>query len=265
MPTQPSLSQSASIRRAERLHRLHALVVETGVVRLNDAARALEVSSMTVRRDLAAEPRTLAYLGGYIVSSGHLPAQARYVLDTEVGTNTQQKIEAGRHAARLVEAGDTLFIDCGSTTPHLIAHLPNGLAVTIVCYSINVAHLAARRGSTQLVMLGGVYYSSSDSFSSPASLAELEQIGISKAFISAGGIEPRGASCSNFHEVAIKRAALASARRSFLVVDASKFGQAKPAFFAGLRQFERIITDKSIGGAVRRRFSRVGPLLDVAG
>ena len=146
MSPQPSLSQSATIRRAERLDRLHALVTKTGVVRLNDAARALEVSSMTVRRDLAAEPRALAYLGGYIVSSGHLPAQARYVLDTEVGTNTQQKIEAGRHAARLVEAGDTLFIDCGSTTPHLISHLPNEAgAVTIVSgYSINAAWASGR-------------------------------------------------------------------------------------------------------------------------
>ena len=246
MPAQPSPSQSVSIRRAERLDRLHALVIETGVVRLNDAARGAKRSpDDSAPRSMAGGWRALTYLGGYIVSSGHLPAQARCVLDTEIGTNTQQKIEAGRHAARLVEAGDTLFIDCGSTTPHLISHLPNGLAVTIVCYSINVAHLAARRGSTQLVLLGGVYHASSDSFSSPASLTELEQIGISKAFISAGGIERRGASCSNFHEVAIKRAALASARRSFLVVDASKFGQAKPAFFAGLRQFERIIIIKS--------------------
>lgn len=207
---------------------------------------------------------TLAYLGGYLVNSGQLPARARYFLDTELSTNTPQKIEAGRHAARLVEDGDTLFIDCGYTTPHVISHLPSELTVTIVCYALNVAQLAARRGRTQVIMLGGVYHQSSDSFSSPAALAELEQIGISKAFISAGGIEPRGASCSNFHEVAIKRTALTSARRRFLVVDASKFGRAKPAFFAGLRQFERIITDHAIHPSARRAFARFGPKLDVA-
>lgn len=265
MPSSPSSPPPASSRRSERLDRLHALVAESGVIRLNDAARILAVSSMTVRRDLATGPGTLAYLGGYIVSSERLPAQARYVLDTEIGTNTPQKIEAARHAAGLVEDGDTLFIDCGSTTLHVISHLPHEFDVTIVCYALNVAQLAARRARTQLIMLGGVYHPSSDSFSAPTALAELEQIGISKAFLSAGGIEARGASCSNFHEVAIKRTVLTNARRSFLVVDATKFDRVKPAFFAQLRQFERIITDKSIGASARRKFSRVGPELDVAG
>jgi len=175
-------------------------------------------------------------------------------------------LETGDHpqCGGLAAAGDTLFIDCGSTTLHLIGHLPGDLTVTIVCYPINVARIAARRPNTQLILLGGVYHASSDSFSSPASLAELEQIGLSRAFISAGGVEARGASCSNFHEVAIKRTALASARRSFLVVDSSKFGQARPAFFAGLRQFERIVTDRSMRPAMRRRFARMGPRLDVA-
>ena len=219
---------------------------------------------MTVRRDLAAAPGALAYLGGYIVNGERWPAPARYMLDTEINTNAKQKIEAARHAARLVEAGDTVFIDCGSTTPHLIGHLPDDLTVTIVCYAMNVARLAARRPKTQLILLGGIYHASSDSFSSPASLVELEQIGLSKAFISAGGVEARGASCSNFHEVAIKRTALASARHRFLVVDSSKFDQAKPAFFAGLRQFEEIVTDRSIRPALRRRFARMGPKLDAA-
>jgi DeoR family deoxyribose operon repressor len=264
MAKQASGQESPIIPRVARLERLRAMVSRAGVVRLNDAARELAVSSMTVRRDLAVATGGLVYLGGYIVSGDHLGEPASYHLDDQIGINPREKMAAACHAARLVAAGDTIFVDVGSTTPHLINHLPDGVDLTIVCYSMNVARLAAQRPNTQLFLLGGLYHASSDSFSSPGSLAELGQIGICKAFISAGGVELRGASCSNFHEVAIKRAVLASSRQSYLIVDGSKFGRPQPAFFAKLQQLDRIITDGSVVPAVRRAFARAGVRLDVA-
>src|SRR5258707_1049519 len=79
--------------------------------------------------------------------------------------------------------------------------------------------------NTQVMLLGGLYHASSQSFSSEEALAYLRKIGINKAFISAGGVHPtRGVSCSNFHEVAVKQAAIAGAMESILVVDESKLG-----------------------------------------
>ena len=93
-------------------------------------------------------------------------------------------------------------------------------------------------------MLGGIYHPASATFSSGDWLEPLGRFGINKAFISAGGVDvERGASCSHFHEVPIKQKAIASSQESHLVVDASKFGTIKPAYFARLSDFRSIITE----------------------
>ena len=249
-------------RRGDRLARLRGAVANGRALHLSDAAEMLGVSEMTIRRDLTVPDTSLAYYGGYIVGAG---AGARYSLDQERGSHSDGKLAAARHAARLVEEEDTLFIDCGSTMPHLAASLPPDIRLTVVCYSLDIAGQVARRPNTQLVLLGGLYHASSETFFSEEALAMLRRVGINKAFLSAGGVHPeRGASCSNFHEVPVKQAALRAAMRSYLVVDGSKFGRLKPAAFSPLDAFERIITDPSIDAAARDRFDRRGVYLDVA-
>lgn len=229
-----------------RLGRLRQAVEKSGTLHLRDAARLLDVSEMTVRRDLSRADGALTLLGGYIVATQSAPNIARYVLDQEVAAHAFAKKEAGRHAAHLVEDGDTLFIDCGTTTPYLAEALPTELKLTVVCYSMNIANLLIHRPRTRLLLLGGLYHDSSASFYAEEAVEGLSRIGINKAFLSAGGVHAtRGATCSNLHEVPVKQAVLAQAEQRFLVVDGSKFGRLKMAFFAGLDAFDRIVTDAS--------------------
>ncbi len=263
---QPVVDASTA-RRDRRLLTLGRLVQAEGALRLTDAARALEVSPMTLRRDLAgdaAAARDLALLGGHVTrASSAAPRAARYVLDREQGSAAYAKRAAARHAARLVREGDTLFIDCGTTLPHLVAALPAGIALTVVCYALNIANLACQRPNTQIVLLGGLFHPSSATFSDEDAPRQLRRLGITRGFFSAGGVEPaRGASCWNFHEVPIKQAALAAAQHCHLVVDHSKFGRAKPAFFAPLSAFESVICDAAPDAATRAAFATLP--LDVA-
>lgn len=263
-PSPDSAKPPPARRRAERLSRLQDLLDQGGIMRLREAARLLGVSEMTIRRDLASPEAPLNHFGGYLANPASFAGAAPYVLDREQDSHTQSKQEAGRHAARLVEAGETIFIDCGTTMPHLAASLPREMPLTVVCYSMNVATIVCRRPNLQVVLLGGVYHASSASFYSEEALGILRRIGINKAFLSAGGVHAgRGASCSNFHEVPVKQAALASAAHSHLVVDASKFDRLKPAFFSPLSAFESIITDRSASAASRQRFRQAGARLDI--
>jgi DeoR family transcriptional regulator, deoxyribose operon repressor len=251
-------------RRNGRLSRLRELVDGSGSLRLAEAARALGVSPMTVRRDLAVLGGEFAILGGHVVAAGGAPA-SRYALDREQASHVPGKREAARHAARLVEDGDTLFVDCGTTMPYFMESLPDAFALTVVCYALNVATLATRRPNTQLVLLGGLFHPASATFYSEEALRSLRSLGINKAFLSAGGVHPaRGVSCSNFNEVPVKRAVLDRAMRCFLVADASKLGQLRPAPFASLDAFERIITDAAADAAMLARVRQAGATMDVA-
>ncbi len=260
----------SATRRDRRLQALGRLVQAQGALRLTDAARALDVSPMTLRRDLAGDAsaaRDLALLGGHVTlasSAGPLaPRAGRYVLDREQESQAAAKRAAAHHAARLVREGDTLFIDCGTTLPYLVAALPEGIALTVVCYALNIANLACRRPHTQVVLLGGVFHPSSATFSAEEGPDYLRRLGITRGFFSAGGVDPgRGASCWNFHEVPIKQAALAAAQRRHLVIDHTKFGRAKPAFFAPLSAFDSIICDAAVDAATRAVFA--DPRLDLA-
>ncbi|MFZ6761682.1 DeoR/GlpR family DNA-binding transcription regulator [Pseudoroseomonas sp. WGS1072] len=263
----------AGRRRAERMARLESLLRENGPARLEEAARRLDVSSMTLRRDLArmaaAGERRVILLGGHVLPSGTTPSPAlspgAYALEREQDQHAAAKRQAAAHAARLVREGDALFVDCGTTTPHLVESLPPGLSLTVVCYALNIATLLARRPNTRLILLGGLYHPGATTFSSDEALASLRRLRLNTAFLSAAGVDAaHGATCVNFNEVAVKQMALASAALAVLVVDGSKLGQVRPAYFAPLSAFRHVVTDTSAPAAARAALRRAGGSLDLA-
>jgi DeoR family deoxyribose operon repressor len=244
-----------------RLRRLSGALYGRDALHLNEAAALLDVSAMTVRRDIATAPGRFTFLGGYIVAAS---AEGGYRIDREQDNHAGAKALVCAHAARMIGDGDTIFIDCGTTTPHLAHRLPPGLKATVVCYALNVAEPLAANPNVQLILLGGLYNSSSASFAVDDGLRTLARLGVNKAFLSAGGVHPtRGASCSNFHEVAVKQAAMAIAIEKHLLVDASKIGQVKPAHFANIDQFDSIVASAA-SAQVLREFAEVGGKLTVA-
>jgi DeoR family deoxyribose operon repressor len=205
--------------KTDRLRLLASALENQSVMRLRDAATLLGVSEMTVRRDIAASPAQFTYLGGYIVSAADVPNAAGYTIEEEKDHFAQAKAEASGAAARLLVDSETVFIDCGTTLTTLVRQIPADMHLTVVCYSLNVAEILRRRPNVRMILLGGVYVPSSDSFASDESVETLRRMGINKAFLSAGGVdEARGVTCWNFHEVAIKQAAMASAVERHLVV-----------------------------------------------
>jgi DeoR family transcriptional regulator, deoxyribose operon repressor len=250
-----------SERKGGRLRRLSGALHGRGALHLNAAAALLDVSAMTVRRDIAAAPEQFTYLGGYIVAAG---AEGGYRLDRERDRQAPAKAMVCAHAARLIEDGDTIFVDCGTTTPHLVRRLPAGAKLTIVCYALNIAEPLAENPDVQLILLGGLYNASSASFAVDDGLTTLARLGVNKAFLSAGGVHPaRGVTCSNFHEVAVKQAAMRIALKKHLVVDASKLGQVKSAHFADIDQFDSIITSPP-PPEIARELTQLGAKLVVA-
>jgi DeoR family transcriptional regulator, deoxyribose operon repressor len=239
--------------RQARLWRLNEVLQNGSMLRLKDAAALVNVSDMTVRRDIASEGSGLACLGGYVISAETPGGAPRYALESEQVANIQVKLEVGRRAAAVVKPGDTLFLDCGTTIPYVAEALPP-CELTVVCYSLNIASIVCRRANTQVLLLGGLYYPSSATFFSEEAVAQLERIAITSAFISAGGVDfSRGVSCSHFHEVPVKQAAMASARHKYLVVDSSKFGRLRPATFARVDAFDSVFTDDGLSPAERAR------------
>lgn len=248
-----------SAKKSQRLQLLVKAVGQHGSLHLKDAAKLLKVSEMTVRRDLTGDD-TLAYLGGYIVTGNAISAHGDYSLRKESDRHAALKEAACLEALRQIEEEDVLFIDCGTTTPHLARHMPTDKRLTIVCYALNIADILCKKPNLQVILLGGNYHPASATFASEDALRSLDKLHITKAFITAGGIHAeRGVSCSHFHEVNVKRAVMANAMKKFAVVDSSKFGKVKLAHFASLDEFDAVITDTHISADDIEAIRKTGP------
>lgn len=240
---------TASKRKAERLALIDRHLAQKGVLRLRDAVALLGVSEMTVRRTLAEHAERFSYYGGYILPAGSPEGLAAFDQQQEAGSNAESKIRACEHALSLIQPDDTVFIDCGTTLDNLARLIPNDLALTVICYSLNVANWLAKKPRVQMIMLGGQFHAESASFSGVdgvfgAGGDGLSRYGVHKAFISAGGVDiKRGVTCSYLNEAIVKKQAMAVARKNYLVFDESKFNRLRPALFANVDAFEALITE----------------------
>ena len=233
-----------TVRKANRIVALLSALSERRVLHIRDAAQLLGVSEMTVRRDIAKHSDQFAYLGGHIMSAAEIEGDTPYELATAADSHAAAKRDACAHATRHIRPDETIFIDCGTTLVHLVELLPDNYQITAICYALNVADRLTRKPNVTIVMLGGLYHPASASFSGACDLDILASMGINVAFLSAAGVDSeRGATCEHFHEAQVKQKVLSLARENYLVVDSSKIGKLKRAFFAPMSAFKAMITE----------------------
>ncbi len=232
------------MRRAARLEQLAQAIRQHDKLHLKDAAALLGVSEMTVRRDLSHRQGELVLLGGYVMLEARSRGASHYLLNDQLALNVDQKRQAARLAAALAHPHQTLFFDCGTTTPLIIEAIDDGLPFTGVCYSLNTFLALQAKPLCRVLLCGGEFCASNAIFK-PLNFAEtLNNVCPDIAFFSAAGVHAHyGVTCYNLDELPVKQWALNAAQRKVLVVDSSKFGQVRPANMGSITQFDMLISD----------------------
>jgi DeoR family fructose operon transcriptional repressor len=216
------------------------LLKTNGEAKIPELKSMFDVTEMTVRRDLEKLERhgiLKRTFGGAILASQDLTLRERTVSQAE------EKMRIGRCAAALVQPGDSIFIDGGSTTLQVARHLPEQSAITVVTNAINVAAQLAER-SISTIVIGGVLVEATNSMIGSIAVESISRMAFDKVFIGATGINARhGFSNSNMHEAEIKRIAIQQAKEAYIVSDHSKFGEQVLVSFATLSDINKIVTD----------------------
>ncbi|WP_337064822.1 DNA-binding transcriptional repressor DeoR [Rouxiella badensis] len=234
-------------KREDRLQRLLVALKKTDKIHLKDAALLLDVSEMTVRRDLGDSLSPLILLGGYIVIDPKNSPATHYFVSEQKMRQVAEKQRLGKQAAMLINDDDVVFFDCGTTTPYIIEQIPDERVFSAICYSFNTFLALQDKPNCEVMMCGGMYRPSNSIFIPfGKSSSELDNTLPDKAFISAAGISIEyGVSCFNFDELLVKHQAMQRSREKILVVDSSKFGQVRPAAIAPLSKFNTLVTDSA--------------------
>lgn len=247
---------------AER-RRLTLQLVRSGEAgEVAELARRFRVSQMTVRRDLSqlARQGKLTRVHGGAVSDGE---------DRPFGVTQVERADAkervGRAAAALVQDGQTLMIDIGTTTLHLARAL-HGRELTVITNSLAVVDDLMGEAKIELIVLGGTVRRTYRSVVGMLAEDALRQLSADFAFLGASGIrrEDLAVMDTTMVEVPTKRGMLASAARSVLLVDAGKFTMGGTVRVCGSAELDTVITNDGVDTWVVDGMARLGVELVLA-
>lgn len=217
---------------------------------IHELSLVLSVSEMTIRRDLmllAAQNKVRLVRSGAVLRTGAEASPPVYSLASDSASRAAEKARIGAKAASLVQPGDVVIIDSGSTTEWLARSLPHEMPVTVICFALNILLEVGGRKNCTVVFAGGKLKSDTLVFESAEGLELIRRYRANKAFLSAGGVsDSLGVTCVEAAEAELKKAAIQSAQSRILVVDSSKLGRVTPSWFAALDDFDVMVTDSGI-------------------
>lgn len=248
----------------ERRNRLLELVRARGFTSLPELAGDLEVSESTIRRDLdqLEDAGTAKRTHGGVFYTGPSPKLSHF--DQSQSSNWEKKKEIAQKAADLIEEGDTVLMDGGSTTYEL-AQLLVGRSLKVVTNSLPVANLFLSSDSAELVMIGGQIHSRTGVSIGPYANSMLTELHCRKAVLSVAGVHEEGFYNSNLLLVETERAMMKSADQVIIVADSTKFGHKSLARMCGLADIHTLVVDQEISEDWRSKLIATGIELNVAG
>ncbi|MFZ2539350.1 MAG: DeoR/GlpR family DNA-binding transcription regulator [Oscillospiraceae bacterium] len=215
-------------------------------VSFEDLQRVFNVSLNTIRKDVAlliADGKANKIYGGVCAKENHVNSITYNQLAVD---NVIAKDYICSLVAKLINNGDTIFIDSGNTVRNIFKFLQNKRNITIVTHNVYLMYDGMEYDTVNMFALGGMLNRKTASFVGNAAINRLETLNINKAFICASGISNTG-NVSNLivAETSIKKQAMMRSATNYLLVDSSKFGEISLNIFANAKEFDYIITEKT--------------------
>ena len=246
-----------------RRDQLLEMIRTRGFAALPDLAGALAVSESTIRRDL----EYLEDLGqaqrthGGVFYTGESP-EFPHFRDRQQ-THWDKKRAIATMAATLVEDGETVLLDGGSTT-YEVARLLLGRPLQVVTNSMPVANLLASSADCDLVLIGGNVHFRTGVTMGPFANVMLRDLNVRHTILSVAAVNQRGFFNSNILQVETQRAMLAACDEPIIVADSTKFGNSSLSRLCALDDVSRLVVDAEVTGRWRERIEQAGVQLHIA-
>ena len=229
------LQEVSAILKSERKQLILDEIKEKKFLQLEEMVQLLDSSESTVRRDLD-ELESEGYLrrvhgGAEVVSK----LQTEESIQEKSIKNVQEKRGIAQKALSLIEDGDVIFIDAGTTT-ELLVELLDRRNLTVVTDSIHhAAKLVEKNFKT--IIIGGFVKQSTDASIGRAAVEQISQLNFDKAFIGMNGVDESFLTTPDMEEAAIKKTIIENAQKTYVLLDVSKIGQVS---FAKVARIEKV-------------------------
>ncbi|WP_110366596.1 DeoR/GlpR family DNA-binding transcription regulator [Chryseobacterium sp. CBTAP 102] len=232
---------------------------EKGYVLVQDLCEKLNVSSVTIRKDL----NYLESLGLLFRNHGGASKQVRYAYEKNVGEKESINVEAkqviAKAALSLIQENDCIILASGTTMHYLARMLVNFGPLTVLTSSLRVAIELCNNPNINIIQLGGEVRKSSTSIVGSISEGILKQFSCNKLFLGVDGIDTEfGISTSNAAEAHLNQIMMECADQTVILADSSKLNKKGFGKIAALDQVDYLITDSGICAEDRAGLEEVG-------
>ena len=220
-------------------------------------AAEFDVSEDAIRRDLralAAQGLCRRVYGGALpIAPGSVPMAARM---DEAG---ERKQALARAAVPLIQRGELLFLDSGSTNLALVGYLPEDFELTVATNSIHIAAAALRRSDLQLVMVGGTVDPVVGGCVDALALQTVTRLNIDRCFLGACAISPKvGINVFDMADATFKRAVLAVSQHSAVLSLNEKLAARSPYRVAAIEEIDCFVVEHDLSREERSALTEAG-------
>lgn len=240
----------------ERLHKIVEMVNTQGIITVNEIINKLDVSDMTIRRDLDELDKA-----GKIVRIHGGAQSISYSINQELSHSEKQELQMEEKrkivqlASTYINDGDTIFLGPG-TTIELLSHFLVNKHIRIVTNNYPAFEILKQSDSVNLILTGGDFRKNTGALVGTITNINLKRINFTKAFISANGIHNESICTYNIEEGEAQEIALNNSRTKYLLLDNKKLNKDDFYVFYNLHDIDHLITDGNINKDVKTHYEQ---------
>jgi DeoR/GlpR family transcriptional regulator of sugar metabolism len=241
---------------SHRKQQLLSILKQHGQVVAKDISQTMGVSEDTIRRDLremAREGLLQRVHGGALPAS---PALADFAGRERI--TPDGKVAIGRAAAKMIQPGQVVMLDGGTTAREVARHIPLDLRATVVTHSPTIA-VELLNHSVDVIMIGGRLFRHSVVAVGAAATEAIAEVHADVYFMGVTGVHPKtGLTTGDYEEAAVKRALSRAAAETIVLASSEKLNAASAYVVVPLSGVSGIITERDAGGALTKPYEKMG-------
>ena len=245
----------------ERLNKIIEILNEKGKIEVNDLSEYFNVSKDLIRKDLTKleEQGLLERTYGGAIKKRQLAKTI--TIASRISKDISSKELIAKKALKLIEEGDTIFLDISSIN-YILAQeiIKNNLDLTIITNMIDIMHLFSLNSQTKtkLIGIGGTCNNLIDGFVGISSILQIKKFNIDKCFIGAIGVNIHNGNISTFEQEdgLTKNTILEMSQKKYLITEKSKIEQDGKYIFSNLKDLQYLITNSDLSSSLKKELQK---------
>ncbi|MBM7704351.1 DeoR/GlpR family DNA-binding transcription regulator [Metabacillus iocasae] len=248
----------------ERQQLILRMLVVKKTLTMNELTEALDISIDTVRRDIQqlVKQGKIEKIYGGIKLIETIMGESN--IDERMVKNLEEKEAIAKACSQLINDGDCIYLDSGSTTYHIAKYMKTKKKLTVVTNSLPAAS-ELLHSDVELIIIGGKMRKQEQSIVTYDYLFNFEKLNVTKAFICASGISlEKGISDYSLEEVVTRKKIISLAEQVYVAAGSEKFEKNVTVAVTPLSDVHAIITDCNLPKDIQKTYEAAGIQLYLA-